>query len=239
MSRCKLSLPMKLVNRLTSWSRLVILKIKKRRAKEVENKQNPNLIIEMANKSIIKIELMPDLAPNTVASVVSLAEQGLYDNRPFYRVVKDFVIQAGCSKEMDYETGCDYSLDSECADAGFQTPQPEFTKYMVGMAGLGPGSNTTSGSVFFIMTGDVPRLNGNYPVIGKVISGFEEVDRINNVPCSETMYKEIKFYQPLEKEIMEKVTVETYGVKYPSPKIKVRPENHLETDNELNKIRRY
>ena len=204
-----------------------------------ENKKNPTLIIQMASKSVITIELLPDIAPNTVASVISLAQKGLYNNRPFYRVVKDYVLQAGCSKELEYDTGCDYELDSECADAGFQIAQPPFTKYTVGMAGMGQGSNTTSGSIFFIMTGDASRLNGNYPVIGKVISGFEEVDRINNVACSETMFNEIKFFQPFEKEIMEKVTVETYGVTYPPPKTKALSEKFAESRKALDSIRRY
>ena len=201
--------------------------------------QNPHLVIEMASRNKIVIELFPDVAPNTVASVVSLVKKGLYDKRAFYRVVKDFVLQTGCAKDVWHEAGCEYIIDSECADGGFEKPQPPFTKYIVGMAGMGKGSNITSGSEFFIMTGDTPRLDGNFPVIGKVISGFEEVDRINSVPCSDLMFKNIKFYQPLEKEIMEHVTVETFGALYPEPKTKPLPDGYLDEDKELDKLRQY
>ena len=193
----------------------------------------------MANKKNIVIELMPDIAPNTVASVIWLAGKGLYDNRAFYRVVKDFVIQTGCSKEMDYKTGCDYIIESECAGNGFTTQQPPFEKYIVGMAGMGPGTNITSGSEFFIMTGEASRLNGNFPVIGKVISGFEEVDRINNVACSDLTFEGIKYYQPLEKEILEKVVVETFGVSYQPPKTKPCPEGYRDEEEGINKLRQY
>jgi peptidyl-prolyl cis-trans isomerase B (cyclophilin B) len=201
--------------------------------------RNPLLIIQMASKSSIVIELMPDIAPNTVASVIWLAGKGLYDNRPFYRVVKDFVIQTGCSKEMDYQTGCEYIIESECVDSGFEIPQPSFEKYIVGMAGMGKGSNITSGSEFFIMTGAAPRLNGNFPVIGRVSSGFEEVDRINGVACSDLTYEGIKFYQPLEKEIMEKVFVETFGLTFMAPKTKPFPEGYLDEEDGINKMRKY
>ena len=201
--------------------------------------QNPNLVIAMASKNKIVVELFPDSAPNTVASVIWLAEKGLYDNRPFYRVIKDFVIQTGCARDMWHESGCEYIIDSECIDSGFTIPQSQFKKYIVGMAGMGKGSNITSGSEFFIMTGDAPHLDGNFPVIGKVISGFEEVDRINGVPCSDLTFKDIKYYQPLEKEIMEKVTVETFGASYPAPKTKPFPNGYLDEDKELDKLRLY
>ena len=201
--------------------------------------QNPNLIITMASGKKIIIELMPELTPNTVASVIWLAGQGLYDGRAFYRVVKDFVIQTGCSKEMDYKTGCDYIIESECAAHGFTARQPLFVKYIVGMAGMGPDTNITSGSEFFIMTGESQRLNGNFPVIGKVISGFEEVDRINNVASSDLTFNGIKYYQPLEKEILEKVTAQTFGVSYQMPKIKPCPEGYRDEEEGINKLRRY
>lgn len=202
--------------------------------------KNPHLVIHMMNKKTILLELFPEIAPNTTASVMWLAGKGLYNNRPFYRVVKDFVIQTGCSKEMDYKTGCDYVIDSECSGSGFSIPQPLFEKYHVGMAGMGPGSNITSGSEFFITTGEPPpRLNNNFPVIGRVMSGFEEVDRINNVACSDTMVKNTKYFQPLEKEIMEKVTVETFGVSYPPPKTRPYPHGYLEAEEEINKARLY
>lgn len=179
---------------------------------------NPRLTIRMQNGKSIIIELFPQYTPNTVASVIHLAKNGYYNGEKFYRIVKDFVIQAGC-KETVVEA--DYVLPLETKNAGYDTNQPSFIKGIVGMAGT---REYTSSSDFFIMTGDSPGLDGDFPVIGKVIDGMDEVDRLNNVECDETYFKEIPFYSPIKSEFMELVTVETYGEVFSKPITIPKPE---------------
>jgi peptidyl-prolyl cis-trans isomerase B (cyclophilin B) len=198
--------------------------------------QNPILSIKMKNGAVIKIELFHAISPNTVNSVIHLAKAGLYDGRKFYRVVKDFVLQTDCDKRKNDSRGCDYALDSECSSSGHMTEQPAFVPGIVGMAGMGGGSNVTGGSAFFIMTGEHTRLNGNFPVIGRVIDGMDEVMRINSVKCRQRMFNQIAFHTPEEPEIMETVTVETFGVDYPLPKTKPYPPEYMESEDELNEF---
>ena len=198
--------------------------------------QNPVLSITMKSGAVIKIEMFHGLCPNTVNSVIHLAKAGLYNGRKFYRVVKDFVLQTDCDKRKNDPQGCDYVLDSECAASGHMAEQPDFVPGIVGMAGMGGGSNITGGSAFFIMTGEHPRLNGNFPVIGRVIDGMGEVMRINNVKCRQRMFNQIAFHTPEAPEIMETVTVETFGGIYPPPKTKPYSPDYLESEEELNKF---
>lgn len=199
---------------------------------------NPIMYIEMEKGGRIDIELFPEITNNSVRSIIWLANQGLYDNRIFYRVVKDFVLQTDCDKRPGiYETGCDYIIDGEYKNSGFMAEQPSFTKYYVGMAGCGGDSNISAGSQFFIMTGDHLRLDGNFPVVGKVIGGFEVVDSLNNVECNQKLIHEsIKFYTPKEPQRMKKVWVDTFGVEYDSPKTKQPSAEYLAEEKEIDAI---
>ena len=199
---------------------------------------NPIMHIEMEKGGIIDIELFPEITNNSVRSIIWLANQGLYDNRIFYRVVKDFVLQTDCDKRPGiYETGCDYIIDGEYKNSGFMAKQPSFMKYYVGMAGCGGDSNISAGSQFFIMTGDHPRLDDNFPVVGKVVGGFDVVDQLNEVDCYERLVKGVmKFYTPKEPQRMKKVWVDTFGVKYEPPKTKQPSEQFREEEKEIDAV---
>lgn len=191
----------------------------------------------MENGGEIEIELFPTICPNTVASVIHLAKQGLYDNRRFYRIVKDFVIQTGCEKTQDLP-GCDYIIDGEYKNSGHLTVQHPFVTGSVGMAGLGKNSNVSDGSSFFICTAPAPSLEDNFANIGKVIKGLDVVFDINDTPCDSTMYKNIAYYQPITQQVMKAVTVETFGVTYPAPMTKPPNEEYLAMELELKTLRK-
>lgn len=199
---------------------------------------NPIMHIEMTEGGIIDIELLPEITPNSVRSIIWLVNKGWYDNRIFYRVVKDFVLQTDCDKRPGiYEEGCDYIIDGEYKNSGHMTPQPSFKKYYVGMAGCGGDSNISAGSQFFIMTGDHERLDGDFPVIGKVVGGFDVVDRINETPCNEKLVAgNIKFYTPKTPQRMKHVWVDTFGVEYEAPVTREPDEKYRESELEIDSI---
>lgn len=205
---------------------------------EKEMKSNPIMHIEMEMGGIIDIELYPEITYNSVRSVIWLAKQGLYDGRVFYRVVKDFVIQTDCDKRPGiFEEGCDYIIDGEYANSGYMAEQPSFEKYIVGMAGCGGNSNISAGSQFFIMTGERKSLDGNFAVIGKVINGFEVVDKVNEAECHERVYRDtIKFFTPKEPQRMKRVWVDTFGEEYEAPKTKIPSEEFLAEERELDAL---
>lgn len=198
--------------------------------------RNPIMHIEMEMGGSIDIELYPDITYNSVRSVIWLANQGLYDGRVFYRVVKDFLIQTDCDQRPGiFEEGCEYIIDGEYANSGYMIEQPSFEKYVVGMAGCGGDSNISAGSQFFIMTGERKSLDGNFAVIGKVVNGFEVVDKINEAECHERMFRDsIKFFTPKKPQRMKRVWVETFGVEYEMPKTKMPTEEYLKEEAELN-----
>lgn len=199
---------------------------------------NPVMHIEMEAGGMIDIELFPDVAHNTVCSVIWLANQGLYDGRDFYRVVKDFVLQTDCDiRPGMYETGCNYILDGEYRNSGYTVEQPVFEKYIVGMAGHGNDSNISSGSSFFIQTGSYKGLDGNFAVIGRVIGGFEVVDKMNNTPCNRKMFRgTISFHTPKEPQRISRLWVDTQGVDYEPPKTKRPSKDYIEREKELDEL---
>lgn len=199
---------------------------------------NPIMHIEMVDGGMIDIEMYPEITNNTVRSVIWLANQGLYDGRDFYRVVKDFVIQADCDLRPGiFETGCDYIIDGEYANSGHTVEQPKFEKYIVGMAGHGRDSNISSGSQFFIQTGPYEGLDGDFAVIGRVIGGFEVVDRINEAPCNEKLFRNrIPFCTPKKPQRIKRLWVDTHGVAYEPPKTKKPSEDYLLREKELDDL---
>lgn len=167
---------------------------------------NPIVTIEMENSKVIKAELYPDIAPNTVNNFISLANSGYYDGLTFHRVIYGFMIQGGCPDG----TGCGgpgYSIKGEFAQNGFKNDL-KHTEGVLSMArSMMPDS---AGSQFFIMHKAAPHLDGQYAAFGKVIEGIDTVDEI--AQC-DTDFSD----KPLDPQIMKKVTVETFGVTYPQP----------------------
>ena len=167
---------------------------------------NPIVTIEMENGGIIKAELYPEIAPNTVANFVTLVASGFYDGLIFHRVIPGFMIQGGDPKGSGVG-GPGYSIRGEFTANGFKN-ELKHSRGVLSMARtMAPNS---AGSQFFIMHEDAPHLDGQYAAFGKLIEGEDVLDRIANTRVD---YND----RPRVPQIMKKVTVETFGVDYPEP----------------------
>ena len=168
--------------------------------------QNPIVTIEMENGDIMKAELYPEIAPNTVNNFISLISKGYYDGVIFHRVIPGFMIQGG-DPDGTGMGGPGYSIKGEFSQNGFKNDL-KHTPGVLSMARtMIPDS---AGSQFFIMHETSPHLDGAYAAFGKLIEGLEVVDKIARV---KTDYSD----RPMETQKMAKVTVETFGVEYPEP----------------------
>ena len=168
--------------------------------------QNPIVTIEMENGDIIKAELYPEIAPNTVKNFISLVKKGYYDGLIFHRVINGFMIQGGCPDGTGMG-GPGYSIKGEFAQNGFANDL-KHTEGVLSMArSMMPDS---AGSQFFIMHKNAPHLDGAQAAFGKVIEGQ---DIVNKIATTQTDYSD----RPLKKQIMKKVTVDTFGVDYEEP----------------------
>lgn len=168
--------------------------------------QNPIVTIEMENGGIIKAELYPEIAPNTVNNFISLINHNFYDGLIFHRVIKGFMIQGGCPDGTGMG-GPGYGIKGEFAQNGVIN-QLKHTEGVLSMArAMHPDS---AGSQFFIMHKDSPHLDGSYAAFGKVIEGMEVV---NQIAETKTDYTD----RPMEPQVMKKVTVETFDETYPEP----------------------
>ena len=139
---------------------------------------NPIVTIDTGNDVKIKIELYPDIAPNTVNNFISLVNKGFYDGTIFHRVIPGFMIQGGDPNGLG-TGGPGYQIKGEFAYNGFEND----LKHTRGVLSMARAMNPNSaGSQFFIMVEDAPHLDGQYAAFGKVIEGMEEADRIVSVP---------------------------------------------------------
>ena len=168
---------------------------------------NPVFTIEMENGMKMTGELYPEIAPNSVANFVELANSGFYDGVIFHRVIPGFMIQGG--DPMGRGTGGPgYSIKGEFARNGFPNPL-KHTRGVLSMArSMMPNS---AGSQFFVMVADAPHLDGQYAAFGKVIEGIEVVDAIAAVRTNGAD-------KPLEDQRMKSVDVDMKGQVYPEPK---------------------
>ena len=168
--------------------------------------QNPIITIEMENGDLIRAELYPEIAPNTVNNFISLVKQGYYNGLIFHRVINGFMIQGGCP-EGSGMGGPGYSIKGEFSENGFEN-NLKHTEGVLSMArSMMPDS---AGSQFFIMHKTSPHLDGQYAAFGKVIEGM---DVVNKIAAANTDYSD----RPLENQVMKSVTVDTFGVEYPEP----------------------
>lgn len=178
--------------------------------------KNPVATIETSHGAIV-IELYPEKAPNTTRSFIWMAQRGLYDNRLIRRIVPGFVIQPSYSCFEDER--CNVSLDGEYALNGFDNTVP-FQKGTVAMGGV---DNVASGSCFFITLSDeaAKTLDGRFAAFGQVISGWDEVERLEKVRTHsvDIGMEGVTVNEPVEPELMRRVTVETWGTDYPPPGI--------------------
>ena len=167
---------------------------------------NPVVTIEMENGDVIKAELYPEKAPNTVNNFISLVKKGYYDGLIFHRVIRGFMIQGGCPQGTGMG-GPGYSIRGEFAQNGFANDL-KHTEGVLSMArAMHPDS---AGSQFFIMHKAAPQLDGAYAAFGKVTEGMDAVNRIAEV---RTDYSD----RPMKEQKIKKMTVETFGVDYPEP----------------------
>ncbi len=168
--------------------------------------QNPVVTIEMENGAIIKAELYPEIAPNTVNNFISLIKKNYYDGVIFHRVIRGFMIQGG-DPDGTGMGGPGYSIRGEFMSNGF----PNDLKHTAGVLSMARTMIPDSaGSQFFIMHKDSPHLDGEYAAFGKVIDGM---DVVNAIAETTTGYGD----RPVETQMMKTVTVDTFGVDYPEP----------------------
>ena len=165
--------------------------------------QNPIITFEMENGDIMKAELYPQVAPNTVNNFISLVNKGFYDGLIFHRVINGFMIQGG-DPEGTGMGGPGYGIKGEFAQNGFAND----LKHSAGVLSMARSMMPNSaGSQFFIMHKDAPHLDGAYAAFGKIIEGMDVVNKIAEVA---TDYSD----RPMEDQRMKTVTVETFGVDY-------------------------
>ena len=160
----------------------------------------------MENGGVMKAELYPEIAPNTVNNFISLVSKGFYDGLIFHRVIPGFMIQGG-DPMGNGMGGPDYSIRGEFKSNGFNNTLLHSRGVLSMARSMMPNS---AGSQFFVMHEDAPHLDGQYAAFGKVIEGIEVVDQICDV---RTDYND----KPRIPQVMKKVTVETFGVEYPEP----------------------
>lgn len=168
--------------------------------------KNPIITITMESGDVIKAELYPEIAPNTVNNFISLAQNHFYDGLIFHRVIKGFMIQGG-DPEGSGMGGPGYSIRGEFSQNGFRNDL-KHTEGVLSMArSMMPNS---AGSQFFIMHKNSPHLDGAYAAFGKVIEGM---DVVNKIAECRTDFSD----RPLEKQAIREMTVETFGETYPAP----------------------
>ena len=168
--------------------------------------QNPIVTITMANGDVMKAELYPEIAPNTVNNFISLINHNFYDGVIFYRVIRGFMLQGG-DPDGNGTGGPGYSIKGEFSSNGFKNDLAHTPGVLSMARTMIPDS---AGSQFFIMHKDAPHLDGEYAAFGKITEGMDVVNKIAEIP---TDYMD----RPLEDQVMKTVTVETFGVDYPEP----------------------
>lgn len=169
--------------------------------------ENPIVTINMADGGIMKLELYPEIAPNSVNNFISLVKKGFYNGVIFHRVIPGFMIQGGDPDGIG-TGGPGYHIPGEFAVNGFENP----LKHTRGVLSMARAQHPDSaGSQFFIMHKDSPHLDGQYAAFGKLIEGEDVLDRIAQTPTG-------RGDKPIHDQVMDTVTVDTKGVDYPEPK---------------------
>ena len=167
---------------------------------------NPVVTITMTNGDVMKAELYPEIAPNTVNNFISLVQKGFYDGLIFHRVISGFMIQGGDPQGTGMG-GPGYSIKGEFAMNGVRNDL-KHTRGVLSMArSMMPNS---AGSQFFIMQANAPHLDGQYAAFGKVVEGLDVVDKIASV---RTGWQD----KPVEEQKIQSMTVELFGETYPEP----------------------
>lgn len=167
---------------------------------------NPIVTITMKNGDVIKAELYPEVAPNTVNNFISLVKKGFYDGLIFHRVINGFMIQGGCPDGTGMG-GPGYCIRGEFSQNGFENTLAHTPGVLSMARAMAPNS---AGSQFFIMHQAAPHLDGSYAAFGKVTEGIEVVNKIAE---TDTDFSD----RPLQPQVIQSMTVETFGTEYPEP----------------------
>lgn len=168
--------------------------------------QNPVITIEMMSGDVIKAELYPDVAPNTVNNFLSLVKKGYYNGLIFHRVIKGFMIQGGCPQGTG-TGGPGYHIKGEFSMNGFKNE----LSHTPGVLSMARAQNPNSaGSQFFIMHENAPYLDNQYAGFGQVIEGM---DVVNKIACVRTDFMD----RPMKEQKIKEITAETFGAEYPEP----------------------
>lgn len=168
--------------------------------------KNPIVTIEMENGDLIKLELYPDIAPNTVKNFISLVQKKFYDGLIFHRVIRGFMLQGG-DPEGTGMGGPGYSIKGEFSYNHFENN----LKHSAGVISMARSQMPDSaGSQFFLMHKDSPHLDGSYAAFGKVTEGM---DVVNKIADEKTDYSD----RPLTPQVIKQITVELFGEEYGEP----------------------
>ncbi|MCI8713037.1 MAG: peptidylprolyl isomerase [Ruminococcus sp.] len=168
--------------------------------------KNPVVTFKMENGDVMKAELYPEAAPNTVNNFISLVQKGYYDGLIFHRVIRGFMIQGGCPDGTGMG-GPGYQIKGEFSQNGFKNDLSHDPGVLSMARAMHPDS---AGSQFFIMHEKSPHLDGAYAAFGKITEGM---DVVNKIAETATDYQD----RPLEEQKMNTVTVETFGAEYEEP----------------------
>lgn len=167
---------------------------------------NPIITITMRNGDVMKAELYPDVAPNTVNNFISLVKKGYFNGLTFHRIISGFMIQGGCPNGTGMG-GPGYCIKGEFSQNGFKNDLSHTPGVLSMARAMDPNS---AGSQFFIMHKAANYLDGQYAAFGKITEGM---DIVNKIAETETSFND----RPVEPHVIDTVTVETFGVDYPEP----------------------
>lgn len=173
---------------------------------EFSKATNPIVTIEMTTGEVMKLELYPAVAPESVNNFISLVQDGFYDGLIFHRVIRGFMLQGGDPQGTGMG-GPGYSIKGEFSSNGVDNILPHKRGVISFARSMMPNS---AGSQFFIMHKDSPHLDGEYAAFGQIIEGIEVVDMIAESECNHQD-------KPVKEKKMKTVTVDTKGVDYPAP----------------------
>ena len=212
--------------------------------------QNPIVTMEVKDLGTIKLELYPDKAPNTVANFIKLANNGFYDGLTYHRIVKDFMVQGGDKEgtgsgsptlgDLKGEGNDEkYSIKGEFVQNGFNKNDIRFEKGVIAMArsdyssmGMTEEGYNSAGSQFFIMTKDNANLNGQYAAFGKVIEGWDVLDKLNETEVQPAENEGSEASTPVNAPVITSIRVETNGVDYGEPET-LKPFDYSSYMNQL------
>jgi len=167
---------------------------------------NPIVTINMENGKVLKAELYPEVAPNTVNNFISLINKGFYDGIGFHRVIPGFMIQGGCPQGTGVG-GPGYSIKGEFSSNKFKND----LKHSTGVLSMARSSDLNSaGSQFFIMVANSYHLDGSYAAFGKITEGMENALEIAKV---ERNFSD----KPKKEQRIKSMTVDCFDIEYSQP----------------------